>query len=138
MLSILLWLPLAAVLAGALMPRRAVPGPAVLVALGAFGLSVALIVDYTGSEPGLQHVVDETWISQLGIHYKLGVDGLNVFLVGLAALLFAAAMIAASFRAWERPRAFYFWVGVAETAVLGALLAQDLALFVAFFDLMHV
>src|SRR5206468_12627318 len=59
-------------------------------------------------------------------------------LLALTTLLFAAAILAASFREWERPRAFFFWVGLAETAVLGALLAQDLALFVAFFDLMLV
>jgi len=50
------------------------------------------------------------WISELGIHYKLGVDGLNVFLVALAALLFAAAVLAAGFRDWERRRAFLLLV----------------------------
>ena len=38
----------------------------------------------------------------------------------------------------ERPRLFAFHFGVAEMAVLGAFLAQDLALFVLFFDLMLV
>src|SRR3954470_22565150 len=138
MLSILLWLPLAAVLVGALMPRPYVAWPALLGALGALGISVWLIVDYTGSERGLQHVVDTTWISQLGIHYKLGVDGLNLFLIALTAVLWVAAVLAAGFKEWERPRAFFFWIGLAETAVLGALTAQDLALFVAFFDLMLI
>src|SRR3954469_11986209 len=138
MLSILLWLPLAAVLVGALMPRPYVAWPALLGALGALGISIWLIVDYTGSERGLQHVVDTTWISQLGIHYKLGVDGLNLFLIALTAILFVAAVLAAGFKDWERPRAFFFWLGLAETAVLGALLSQDLALFVAFFDLMLI
>ena len=39
---------------------------------------------------------------------------------------------------WERPRLFFFWLALAESGVLGALLAQDLALFVVFFDLMLV
>jgi NADH-quinone oxidoreductase subunit M len=38
----------------------------------------------------------------------------------------------------ERPRLFAFHLGLAETAVLGAFLAQDLLLFVLFFDLMLV
>src|SRR3954454_11678839 len=138
MLTILLWLPLAAVLVGTVFPRRYVGWPALLGSLGALGLSIKLVVDYTGSHRGLIHVVDETWISQLGIHYKLGIDGLNVFLVLLAAILFVAAVLAAGFKDWERPRAFFFWIGLAETAVLGALTAQDLALFVAFFDLMLI
>src|SRR4051812_10252812 len=138
MLDVLLWLPLVAALAGALLPTRYVGWPALLGSLGTLGLSIWLITDYTGSERGLQHVIDTVWISELGIHYKIGVDGLNVFLVALAALIFAAATLAAGFRDWERPRAFFFWLGLAETALLGALLAQDLALFVIFFDLMLV
>src|SRR5204862_3404036 len=39
---------------------------------------------------------------------------------------------------WDRPQTFYFHFGLAESAVLGAFCAQDLALFVAFFDLMLI
>ena len=78
------------------------------------------------------------WIAELGIHYKLAISGLNVFLIGLTTLLFAAAVIAANLREWDRPRLFYFNFMLAESAVLGAFLAQDLALFVAFFDLMLI
>ena len=83
-------------------------------------------------------MVDVEWIAELGIHYKLGVDGLNLFLIALTAIVWVAAVLAAGFKAWERPRAFFFWLGLAETAVLGALVAQDLLLFVAFFDLMLI
>jgi NADH-quinone oxidoreductase subunit M len=138
LLTILLWLPLATVLVGTLFPTRYVGWPALGGALGSLGISIWLIFDYTSSKAGLQHVVDEMWISQLGIHYKLGIDGLNLFLVAMTALLWAAAVLASGFRTWERPRAFFFWLGLAESAILGALLAQDLALFVAFFDLMLI
>src|SRR5207245_939221 len=104
----------------------------------ALALAISYIVDYSPAAHGLTHVTDVVWISELGIHYKLGVDGLNVFLVGLTALLFAAAALAANLRSWERPQLFYFHFMLAESAVLGAFLAQDLALFVAFFDLMLI
>ena len=61
-----------------------------------------------------------------------------MFLVGLTTLLFAVATLACNLRTWERPRLFYFQFMLAESAVLGAFLAQDLALFVAFFDLMLI
>jgi len=137
-LSILIWLPVAVGLVAALLPRAIGPRFAALGSLGALGIAVYLIVDYDGATAGLQHVTDEMWISQLGIHYKLGIDGLNVFLVGLTTLGFAAAAVAANFREWERPRLFYFHLLLGETAVLGAFLAQDLALFVMFFDLMLI
>ena len=103
----------------------------------ALGLAIGYIADYN-SAGGLQHVTDVVWISELGIHYKVAVDGLNVFLVGLTTLLFAVATLACNLRTWERPKLFYFQFMLAESAVLGAFLAQDLALFVAFFDLMLI
>jgi NADH-quinone oxidoreductase subunit M len=165
-LSIILWLPAACGLLGALVSllgRRAgvvevaaiPPGQtskpgnplsristsgalALLGSLAALGLAIGYIADYSPSTHGLTHVTDVVWIAELGIHYKLGIDGLNVFMVGLTTLLFAAAILAANLREWDRPRFFYFSFMLAETAVLGALLAQDLALFVAFFDLMLI
>jgi NADH-quinone oxidoreductase subunit M len=158
-LSIMLWLPAASGTVGALLSlvlRRsdiaggasgdeplerpilsAAGASALLGALATLGLAIGYIADYSPGS-GLRHVTDVVWIAELGIHYKLGVDGLNVFLVGLAALLFAAATLAANLRRWERPRFFYATLMLAESAVLGALLAQDLALFVVFFDLMLI
>jgi NADH-quinone oxidoreductase subunit M len=137
-LSFLLWAPLFFALVGALLGRRAAPRVAVLGSVVALGMAVYYIADFQGGRPGLQHVTDTVWIAVLGIHYKLGVDGLNLFLLTLTALLWVVATLYASFREWERPQLFFFFMGLAETAVLGAFLAQDLALFVAFFDLMLV
>jgi NADH-quinone oxidoreductase subunit M len=146
MLTALIAIPFGAGLIGALAPlhdRRArLAGLLLLVAtLAALGLAIALIADWHPGHHGLIEVEDTTWIRALGIHYKVGVDGLNVFLVGLTTLTFAAAVLACNLREShppERPRLFYLQMGLAESAVLGAFLAQDLALFVAFFDLMLV
>jgi NADH-quinone oxidoreductase subunit M len=160
-LSILLWLPAAFGVLGALVatlfPKRGMASAAageqsaserswsgsvsgalaLLGTLAALGLAIGYIADYHGGDH-LQHVTDVVWISELGIHYKLAIDGLNVFLIGLTTLLFAAATLAANLRTWDRPRLFYLHFMLAESAVLGAFLAQDLALFVAFFDLMLI
>jgi len=161
-LSILIWLPAACGLLGALIPTGGSPArlspqggagdaanadadsgtrrwglPGLLALAGAtvaLGLAIAYIVQYGPGSHGLKDVTDIVWIAELGIHYKLGVSGLNVLLVGLTALLFFAAVLASNLRTWDRPRLFYFHFMLAESAVLGAFLAQDLALFVAFFD----
>jgi NADH-quinone oxidoreductase subunit M len=160
-LSILIWLPAACGLLGALIPSGGSPAraegiadsgdvdttsrkwglPGLLAlagALAALGLAIGYVVQYGPGSHGLKDVTDVVWIAELGIHYKLGVSGLNVLLVGLTALLFFAAVLASNLRSWERPRLFYFQFMLAESAVLGAFLAQDLALFVAFFDLMLI
>jgi NADH-quinone oxidoreductase subunit M len=137
-LTLLLWLPLAAGIVALTLPGRQ-SGWAMLVgSLATLVYAVVMIFDFDTGARGLQFVIDRTWISELGIHYKLGVDGLNVILIVLATLLFAASIAWAAMREWPRPGLFFFWLGLAETGVLGALLAQDLALFVIFFDVMLV
>ncbi|MDP8967230.1 MAG: NADH-quinone oxidoreductase subunit M [Actinomycetota bacterium] len=137
-LSILLWLPLALGVLALAAPQR-LAGRLALVGSGlALAYAIGYLVDYDSSAQGLQYVTDETWIGELGISYKLAIDGLNLLLVALTAILWFACTLWANLREFDRPRLFYFHMALAETAVLGALLAQDLALFVVFFDLMLV
>jgi NADH-quinone oxidoreductase subunit M len=137
-IQVLLWLPVAAGLACFLVPRRLVPVIAVLGTLGTLGLAIALVAGFDSSTAGLQQTVNESWIPDLGVRYMLGVDGISLFLVLLTALLWAGATAFSVFRMPERARIYYFMLGLAETAALGAFLAQDLLLFVLFFDLMLV
>jgi NADH-quinone oxidoreductase subunit M len=137
-LSILIWVPAAAALVGALAPGRWAGRFTALGALAALGIAIDYVIRFHTGHAGLQFVTDRMWISALGIHYKLGLDGLNVVLVLLTAVIFLAAIVAANLREWPRPGLFYLQLGLAESAVLGAFCAQDLILFVAFFDLMLV
>ncbi|MDP2712631.1 MAG: NADH-quinone oxidoreductase subunit M [Solirubrobacteraceae bacterium] len=137
-LSIMLWLPVAFAVLALVAPPRFAGRLALLGAALVLGYAVTYLVDFDSGSGVLQYVTDETWIAELGISYKLGLDGLNLLLVALTAILFFSCILWASLRQWDRPRLFYFHFLVAETAVLGALLAQDLALFVVFFDLMLV
>jgi NADH-quinone oxidoreductase subunit M len=138
MSSALLWAPLAFGLVGLFLPRRAVGWWAVLGTVATLGVAIAIAVGFDSGSSGLQYAVDEPWISGLGVDYSLGVDGLNVFLLLLTAVLWVGGTAFTAFREQERPKNFYFLMLVAETATLGAFLAQDLLLFVLFFDLMLV
>jgi NADH-quinone oxidoreductase subunit M len=165
-LSVLIFLPLLGGVIAALVPRGTEHGGlragfvSLLFAVATLGIAIGLIADFealpsfltafgnqdsaSGSDAaalqnlGLQHVTDVTWISQLGIHYKLGIDGLSLFMVALTALLWVGATAWSMFREWPRPRNYYLMLALGETAALGAFCAQDLALFVLFFDLMLV
>ncbi len=152
-LSIVVFLPLAAALVAALLPARVGRWLVVAATVGVLGFAIAMIADYEPGTAGLKYVTDDNWISELGVRYQLGVDGLNLFLIALTALLWVPATIWAALRSEsgaraiddraallppEKPRLFMFHLALAETAVLGAFCAQDLALFVVFFDLMLV
>jgi NADH-quinone oxidoreductase subunit M len=137
-LSILLWLPAVAGLLGGLLGRRLAGWVTVGGSVLALAYAIVAVARFK-SGGGLQFVTDRTWISALGTHYKLGVDGLNLFLVLLTTLTFTASTLWATLcNELDRPGLFFFWLGLAQSAVLGALLSQDLLLFAVFFDLMLV
>jgi NADH-quinone oxidoreductase subunit M len=138
-LTILLFWPLALTLLGALIaPGRSAVAFALVGTIVPLVYAVIMLFDYDTVRGGLQYVTDDSWIPQLGIRYKLGIDGLNLWLVALTTLLFAASTLWLVLRPPPRAKLFAVHFGIAETAVLGAFLAQDLALFVLFFDLMLV
>src|SRR5919204_4080708 len=137
-LSILIFMPLTAGLLGALLPARFARWLVLGASVAVLGYAIAALAGFDSGKAGLQYVTDRSWISELGIRYQLGVDGLNLFLILLTAIAWVPATLWAAFSEPLRPRLFFFHLGLAETAVIGAFCAQDLALFVVFFDLMLV
>ena len=136
-LSIVLFLPLACGFVVALLPGRLARSAVLAGPLAVLAYVVVMLVDFE-SGGGLQWVTNDEWIAELGISYKLGVDGLNLFMIALTAITWVPCTLVAAFTVVERPRLFFFNLALAETAVLGAFMAQDLALFIVFFDLMLV
>jgi NADH-quinone oxidoreductase subunit M len=137
-IQVMLWLPVAGGLLCFAAPRRAVPVLASLASLGTLGLAIAVVASFDTGVAGLQQTVNESWIPGLGVRYELGVDGISLFLLLLTALLWAGSTVFSCFRLPDRRRNYFFMLGLGETAALGAFLAQDLLLFVLFFDLMLV
>ena len=137
MIQVLLWLPLAAGLVACAAPRKISSWVPVAGALATLVLAVIVVAGFDPSG-GLQHTVNESWIPDLGVRYQLGVDGISVFLVLLTTVLWLAATAWSAIREPERARTYFLMLALAETATLGAFLAQDLLLFVLFFDLMLI
>ena len=140
MLNVLLCTPLVAGLLALALPRVAAKWVVLLGTIVALGLAIGLVADHDASG-GLQHVVEESWIPDLGVSYSLAVDGISVFLVLITALLWTAAVAYAALRGYPedgRAKFFYSMLALGELATLGAFLAQDLLLFVLFFDLMLI
>src|SRR5579872_6617544 len=101
MTSALLWTPLAV---GLFLPRRATGWWATAGCAVALGLAIAVLAGFDSSASGLQDTVNVSWIPSLGVSYSLGVDGLNVFLILLTAVLWTGATAFAAFREQERPQ----------------------------------
>lgn len=101
-----------------------------------FALAVWLLFDFeTGA--GYQFVESERWIGDLGVRYKVGVDGISLFMVLLNALLFPIGLLASA-SITERPKSFFAWMLALEAALMGVFLSLDLVTFFVFFEFVLV
>jgi NADH-quinone oxidoreductase subunit M len=139
-LTLILGLPLLAAVVLAFVPRdyRFVMR---LVALGATAasalLAVLLFVRFPGAEinaDGYRFVQQIPWVESLGISYFVGVDGINLGLVLMGAIVaFAAA--SCSWNINSREKEFYILLLVMTGGILGAFASLDLFFFYFFHEL---
>jgi NADH-quinone oxidoreductase subunit M len=69
------------------------------------------------------------------IQFYVGVDGINVWLIVLTAVLFVPSVLVSWTHISERVHEFYAWLMVLQTAMIGIFLSFDIILFYVFFEL---
>lgn len=71
------------------------------------------------------------------IEFYIGLDGLNLWLVVLTAVLMVSAVLISwySFQVQERINEYYAWLLALETGMIGVFLSFDIVLFYVFFEL---
>ncbi len=135
-LSLLLAAPLVVAILIGLAPGKS-HGAIRAIGIGGSGLiflmSVIGLQGFDGSTHRFQFVESLPLIPQLGITYKLGMDGISYWLVLLTTLLTFLSLIFSVY-VKERVRAYFALMLVLETAMLGVFLALDGILFYCFFE----
>lgn len=139
MTTALIFLPLAAALVVWLLPLpgRAAGVLALLVALAEVALWGVALAGFEFDQ-GLQLQDRQTWFSDLGVSYHVGLFGFSLWLVGLTAVVCAAAI---GYGAWanrERGRAYHGLLLFLTGAIVGVFTSQDLLLFYVFFEAMLI
>ena len=132
-LTVIWLLPLIGGLLIAFMPPHTAKYMAVQVALGSLGIAGYVALSF---EPGFhkyQFIEAVPWIPQLHVFYRLGVDGISLWLVLLTTFLFPVSVLA-SWTVTTDVRRYMIAMLVLETAVLGSFLALDLIVFFIFFE----
>ncbi len=104
-----------------------------------FALFEAKVGDgYDYASPGgkgvVQFVYQADWVKSFNIHYKVGVDGLSLPLVGLTTLISLLACVA-SWNVEKMAKGYSALFLFLETGMLGVFLSLDLFLFYVFFEL---
>jgi NADH-quinone oxidoreductase subunit M len=83
-------------------------------------------------------VVDKEWIPSFGVHFKLGVDGISLWLVLLTTFLMPIVLVASWSSINKKVREFVVAMLILETGMIGTFLATDLFLFYTFWEVMLI
>ncbi len=137
LLTVLTFVPALGAVAVALLPgeaKRAIRG----VATGALAVPLLIVVGmlfaFRYGQAGLQFVQRVDWIPAWHVQYFLGIDGLSLVMLLLSALIGVLAAIA-SYSIDQRVKEYFVWFLILQTGILGVFCAQDLILFIFFFDI---
>ncbi|MCW5312944.1 NADH-quinone oxidoreductase subunit M [Nostoc sp. KVJ3] len=138
MLSVLILVPLiGAALIGfspSVISGKFARGVALVFATIAFLWTIVLAIQFHPGEITQQFAESVLWVDVLGLNYNLGIDGLSLPLLVLNGLLTSIA-IYSSDESLQRPKFYYSLILLLSAGVTGAFLAQDLLLFVLFYEL---
>jgi NADH-quinone oxidoreductase subunit M len=100
-----------------------------------FLLSLILISDSgTASGNGFHFEKNIPWISAINSNFHLGVDGLSLWLVILTTFIMPISVISTWNAVEKRPTAFYVFLLLLESAMIGVFVSLDLLVFYLFFE----
>lgn len=104
------------------------------VSLFNLGLAIMLMVRFDQENPGYQFVEKLEWMPFLNSSYHMGVDGISLFFIVLAALLTPICMLMAKYSVNKRLRDYVVAFLVLETLMIGTFCALDMVVFYIFFE----
>lgn len=136
LLSGLLMVPLVAALLLSFIPEqygKAIKAGSLLFSGVAFLVSLAVYAAFDPNTYHFQLVESVPWMPRFGIQYKVGIDGISLWLVLLSTFLGVVASWF-SFYIQDRPKTYFVLLHVLQVAMLGVFLSLDMILFYVFFE----
>lgn len=107
---------------------KSIKAIAIAVSAWVLGLSLCVAARFNPNTAKIQFEESFYWVKRFGISYHLGVDGLNLLLLVLTAILVFFAILV-SFNITNRSKLFFSLVLLLETGLLGVFTSLDLILF---------
>jgi NADH-quinone oxidoreductase subunit M len=114
---------------------------ALVFSLAAFVLTLVIAARFDTGGDTFQFVEHHEWIKSFGISYALGVDGIALVLIVMAAVLVPVVILASWHEADDKRapvKAYFALVLVLETMMIGVFAATDVFLFYVFFEAMLI
>ncbi|MEV8568623.1 NADH-quinone oxidoreductase subunit M [Streptomyces sp. NPDC051322] len=150
LLTVTAALPAAGAIATAAVPaarRTAAKWLALLVSLGTLALAVVQLARFEPGGARYQLTESHAWISDFGVRYDLGVDGIGVVMLALTALLIPFVILAGWHDAdplethssrWRPTQGFFALILAVEAMVILSFEATDVFLFYILFEAMLI
>jgi NADH-quinone oxidoreductase subunit M len=131
-LSLIVFFPIIAGAFGFLVDKDSVRVYGITIAIIEFFLTIVLWLGFDYSVDGFQFSAYIPLISQFGMSYHLGVDGISLFLVVLSTFMTMIALIAVSIK--KDIKNLVIAVLFLETTMVGVFLSLDIILFYLFWE----
>ena len=107
---------------------------ALVATVATFVVSLLLLRGAGASGAELRFEENVNWIGSIGARYHLGVDGVSLWLVLLTTLLMPIAVLSSWTSITKRPLAYYAFLLILASAMIGVFVSLDLLLFYLFFE----
>lgn len=132
-LSLIIFFPALAAVGGFLVHKDSAKAYGISVAAIEFFLTVWLWMGFDGANAGFQFVEYLPIISQFGVSYYVGVDGISLFLVVLSTFMTMIALIGLSIK--EDVKNLIISVLFLEMTMVGVFLSLDVIIFYVFWEM---
>jgi NADH-quinone oxidoreductase subunit M len=131
--AIILLIPFVAALLGLSVPAQHAKKFAFISSLITFGVAVGVFATFPSSAD-YQYVIDYAWMQSLGIHFKIGMDGISILMVLLTTFLTPLIILSVRDEDGRLP-VYYSLILFMEMALIGVFVALDGFLFYIFWEL---
>jgi len=137
-LNVLLLLPMVGVVLVLVAPERWARWLTLVVATAEFVLALGLWWAFDSATGGMQFTTSLPWLPEFGIHYRIGLDGLSLFMILLATAMMPLLVWGSWFAIDTKVRGYYALLLALKTGMIGVFVAMDLFLFYCFWELLLI
>ncbi len=103
-----------------------------------FVISLVMFAMFDPTSSAMQLVENHVWVREWGISYKIGIDGISLFLVLLTTLLGPIVILASWKDITVRVKEFLICLLFLQTGMIGVFVSLDLFLFYVFWEVMLI
>jgi len=131
-LSVLVFFPLVAAILGFIVDKKSIRAYGISVAAVEFLLSLWLWLSFDQTNSGFQFIEYVPLVSDFGINYYLGVDGISLFIVIMATMMTLIGIIALSIE--KDLKNMIITLLFLEVAMVGVFVSLDVVVFYLFWE----